>query len=36
MFPSQVASFNDNDLIGTDATTADANFDTHHPLYQST
>ncbi|HEX8076717.1 MAG TPA: alpha-amylase family glycosyl hydrolase, partial [Chthoniobacterales bacterium] len=35
MFPSQVASYNDNDLIGTDATTADANFDTSHPLYQS-
>lgn len=35
MFPSQVASFNDNDLIGTDATPADDNFDTHHPIYQS-
>ena len=34
MFPSQVASYNDNDLIGTDATTADANFDTKHPLYR--
>ena len=34
MFPSQVASYNDNDLIGTDATTADANFDTDHPLYR--
>ncbi|WP_245916418.1 alpha-amylase family glycosyl hydrolase [Nocardioides gansuensis] len=33
MFPSQVASYNDNDLIGTDATTADANYDTSHPLY---
>jgi pullulanase-type alpha-1,6-glucosidase len=33
MFPSQVASYNDDDLIGTDATTADSNFDTTHPLY---
>lgn len=34
MFPSQVAIYNDNDLIGTEATTADDNFDTAHPLYQ--
>lgn len=34
MFPSQVAVYNDNDLIGTDATTAQANFDTRHPLYR--
>ncbi|MGH9132342.1 MAG: alpha-amylase family glycosyl hydrolase, partial [Ilumatobacteraceae bacterium] len=34
MFPSQVASYNDDDLIGTDATTADANFDPGHPVYQ--
>jgi glycosidase len=34
MFPSQVDSYNDNDLIGTDATTAEANFDTSHPLYR--
>ena len=33
MMPSQVASYNDDDLIGTDATTADANFDQTHPLY---
>ena len=33
MFPSQVASYNDDDLIGTDATTADDNFDPDHPLY---
>lgn len=33
MFASQVASYNDNDLIGTDATTADENFDRQHPLY---
>jgi glycosidase len=35
MFPSRTASYNDNDLIGTDATTAVSNFDTAHPLYQS-
>lgn len=34
MFPSQVAEYNDNDLIGTDATTARSNFDPHHPLYR--
>ncbi|GAA4781145.1 alpha-amylase family glycosyl hydrolase [Stakelama sediminis] len=34
MFPSKVASYNDNDLIGTDATTAVSNFDPHHPLYR--
>ncbi|MGF1651746.1 MAG: pullulanase-type alpha-1,6-glucosidase [Actinomycetales bacterium] len=33
MFPSQVAEYNDDDLIGTDATTAEANFDTSHPMY---
>ncbi len=35
MFPSQVASYNDDNLIGTDATTAEANFDTSHPIYQA-
>ncbi|WP_379551598.1 alpha-amylase family glycosyl hydrolase [Qipengyuania sp. DGS5-3] len=34
MFPSLTDSYNDNDLIGTDATTADANFDAAHPLYR--
>ncbi|MFN5244456.1 MAG: alpha-amylase family glycosyl hydrolase [Novosphingobium sp.] len=34
MFPSKVAVYNDNDLIGTDATTAQANFDRNHPLYR--
>lgn len=34
MFPSKVSAYNDNDLIGTDATTAQANFDTRHPLYR--
>ncbi len=33
MFPSKVAEYNDDDLIGTDATTAQSNFDTSHPLY---
>jgi alpha-amylase len=35
MFPSQVPEYNDDDLIGTDATTADSNFDRGHPLYRS-
>ena len=34
MFPSQVAGYNDNNLIGTDQTTADDNFNQQHPLYQ--
>ncbi|TDE02452.1 pullulanase-type alpha-1,6-glucosidase [Jiangella asiatica] len=34
MFPSAVASYNDDDLIGTDATTAEENFDPEHPIYQ--
>lgn len=33
MFASLTASYNDNELIGTRATTADANFDAAHPLY---
>lgn len=35
MFPSQVASYNDNDLVATDATTAETNFDQDHPLYRA-
>lgn len=35
MFPSVVDSYNDNDLVATDATTADENFDTDHPLYRA-
>ncbi len=35
MFPSQVASYNDDDDIGTAATPADSNFDPAHPLYQT-
>ncbi len=34
MFASKVAVYNDNDLIGTDATTAAANFNVEHPLYR--
>ncbi|MFN4019778.1 MAG: alpha-amylase family glycosyl hydrolase [Erythrobacter sp.] len=34
MFPSKVALYNDNDLVGSDATTAQDNFDTTHPLYR--
>ena len=34
MFESRVAFYNDNDLIGSDATTAEDNFDPSHPLYQ--
>jgi glycosidase len=33
MFPSQTAVYNDNDLIGTNATTAQSNFDEQHPLF---
>ena len=35
MFPSQVASYQDDDLIATNATPADDNFDTSHPLYRT-
>ncbi|QUL38173.1 alpha-amylase family glycosyl hydrolase [Erythrobacter sp. JK5] len=35
MFPSLTEVYNDNDLIGTDATTADDNFDTLHPIYRT-
>ena len=35
MFPSKVDVYNDNDLLGTDATTADDNFDQNHPLYKA-
>jgi glycosidase len=35
MFPSKVAVYNDNDLVGTDATTATRNFDTSHPIYRA-
>ncbi|MGC6399725.1 alpha-amylase family glycosyl hydrolase [Sphingomonas sp. FW199] len=35
MFPSKVAVYNDNRLIGTDKTTAASNFDTGHPLFRA-
>lgn len=35
MFVSRVASYNDNDLVGTDATTAVSNFNPKHPLYKA-
>ncbi len=35
MFPSKVAIYNDNDLIATDATTAQSNFDARHRLYRA-
>lgn len=34
MFPSKVAIYNDNKLMGTNKTTADSNFDTSHPLFR--
>lgn len=34
MFGSRVASYNDNRLLGTDATTAMPRFDASHPLYR--
>lgn len=33
MFASRVASYNDNVLLGTKATTAHSNFDPSHPIY---
>jgi len=35
MFASQVASYNDNVLLGSKATTAQSNFDRSHPIYTS-
>lgn len=35
MFASDVAEYNDDDLMGTDATTATANFDRGHVLYRA-
>ncbi len=35
MLPSQVPDYMNNDLIGTDATPADDNFDVTHPIYQA-
>ncbi len=35
MMPSFVDSYNDDDLLATDKTTADNNFDVNHPFYQT-
>ncbi|MFU8878685.1 MAG: alpha-amylase family glycosyl hydrolase, partial [Wenzhouxiangellaceae bacterium] len=35
MFPSQVEIYNDNRLIGTQATTAEDNFNPEHPIYRA-
>ena len=35
MMPSLVASYNDDDLMATNSTTADNNFDTQHLFYQT-
>nr|WP_245409648.1 alpha-amylase family glycosyl hydrolase [Allosphingosinicella vermicomposti] len=35
MFPSQVAVYNDNKLVGSAASTAASNFDTVSPVYQA-
>jgi alpha-amylase len=35
MFASQVASYNDDDLIGTDRTTATESYDESHQLYEA-
>jgi glycosidase len=35
MFPSRVATYNDNRLVGSAATTAEANFDTANPVYRA-
>ena len=35
MFASRVDSYNDNDLLGTDASTAGENFDTTHTLFET-
>ena len=34
MFASRVASYNDESLVGTSATTAQSNFNPNHPLYR--
>jgi len=34
MFASKVAVYNDNKLVGSKSTTAQANFNASHPLYQ--
>jgi glycosidase len=34
MFASKVATYNEDKLLGTEATTAQSNFDINHPLYR--
>jgi glycosidase len=34
MFASRVATYNEDKLLGTNATTAQSNFDTNHPIYR--
>ena len=34
MFPSRTDFYNDNNLIGSDSTTAEDNFDPQHPIYR--
>jgi hypothetical protein len=34
MFASRVATYNEDKLLGTTATTAQSNFDMNHPLYR--
>ena len=34
MFASQVASYNEESLLGTSSTTARSNFNPDHPLYR--
>jgi neopullulanase len=34
MFASKVATYNEDKLLGTEATTAQSNFDTNHPIYR--
>ncbi|HET6942685.1 MAG TPA: alpha-amylase family glycosyl hydrolase [Sphingomicrobium sp.] len=34
MFESKVATYNEDKLLGSEATTAQSNFDTNHPLYR--
>lgn len=35
MFASQVEEYNDNELLGTNQTTADENYNQAHPIYQA-
>jgi glycosidase len=35
MFANEVAVYEDNDLLGTNETTSDDNFDRNHPLYRT-